>query len=199
MCRIEGCSRPVLIELRQLCTVHYEKWKRYGDPCAGGWLSEHGGRLPKPETDDPAAQEPYWRWARMRFAQKVEKVENGCWIWTGGFFYEKPYGQFSAKRNWRAHKFAYEALRGRVPEGLVLDHLCRNPACVNPSHLEPVTDVVNILRGEGPHALNARKTHCLRSHEFTPENTGTTKGGGRYCKACKRLKTAEHRARRLAG
>ena len=196
ICKIEGCGKPTLIVSRQLCSTHYEKWKRYGDPLKGRQLSENGGRLPRPTCDDPASQEPYWRWARMRFAEKIERDAAGCWNWKGGFFSGKPYGQFSAVRNWRAHRFAYAALRGPIPDGMVLDHLCRNPACVNPSHLEPVTDAVNILRGEGAHAKNARKTHCHRGHEFTPENTRMTAGGGRYCLACKRIETAKSRANR---
>jgi hypothetical protein len=75
---------------------------------------------------------------------------------------------------------------------LVLDHLCRNRRCVNPEHLEIVTSVENVMRGEGFGPKNAAKTHCDKGHEFTPENTyiRTRAQGGRECRACIRIKSA---------
>ncbi len=122
-----------------------------------------------------------------RFWAKVNKTET-CWLWTGGTSRGsgEPYGSFHPSRSVlvRAHVFAYEMLVGPVPLGLVLDHLCRVRMCCNPAHLEPVTPQVNVLRGIGPTAINAAKTHCDHGHEFTPENTGEVTAGGRYCKAC---------------
>src|SRR5690606_27636904 len=86
----------------------------------------------------------------------------------------------------RAHVASYELHVGPVPDGLVLDHLCRNRACINPSHMEPVPNRVNVLRGEGPTAVNARKTHCVNGHEFSAENTHIRPTGWRECKTCKR-------------
>lgn len=89
--------------------------------------------------------------------------------------------------------------RGSIPKGLTLDHLCRNRACVNPVHLEPVTNRVNILRGIGITAQNARKTHCKHGHPFTVENTIYKHGGGwRICKICNRARFREYSARRRA-
>jgi hypothetical protein len=110
------------------------------------------------------------------------RVVGECWEWTGARE-RKGYGRF---RSQPAHRWSYELLRGEIPEGLFLDHLCRNRACVNPWHLEPVTNRVNILRGVSFAAINAHKTHCIRGHEFTPENTYmSTKG--RNCRACMKL------------
>lgn len=84
-----------------------------------------------------------------------------------------------------AHRVAYNLLFGPDPDGLEPDHLCRNPGCVNPSHLEWVDHKENVLRGESPFALRARQTHCVNGHEFTPENTFRQHHGTRGCLACK--------------
>jgi hypothetical protein len=82
------------------------------------------------------------------------------------------------------HRVSYEAFKGPIPDGLTIDHLCRNRACVNPEHLEPVTMRVNCLRGESPAAVHARKTHCPKGHEYSAENTYRHKGNHRMCKLC---------------
>lgn len=121
-----------------------------------------------------------------RFWEKVEKAgPDECWGWTAAT-YHNGYGSFwNGQRTMRAHRFAYERLVGPIPEGLQIDHLCRNPACVNPGHLEPVTRRENILRGEGITAQQARKTHCVHGHPFDEENT-YVHPRGRTCRACNR-------------
>ena len=114
---------------------------------------------------------------------RVDKT-GACWIFTGART-DRGYGVIPvARTSVRAHRVTYEHFVGPIPAGLVLDHLCRNTSCVNPDHLEAVTQRENVLRGNAPTAANARKTHCIRGHEFTPENTYAKKGGGRACRRC---------------
>jgi hypothetical protein len=84
------------------------------------------------------------------------------------------------------HRAVYEILVGTIPEGLQLDHLCRNRACINPDHLEPVTKQENLARGNGVMAKNARKTHCKNGHEFTEQNIyrPPSRPDRRYCYMC---------------
>lgn len=114
--------------------------------------------------------------------------ENGCWVWLGCKS-NIGYGKVLIEgENTLAHRFFYLTLKGPIPEGLCLDHLCRNRACVNPDHLEPVTPGENTLRGVGPSALNRKKTHCLKGHPFDPSPVISKTGfnRGRICKICKR-------------
>ena len=113
--------------------------------------------------------------------------ENGCWIWRW-YVHSSGYGMLRSGGKARyAHRVVYEQLRGPVPEGLELDHLCRVRRCVNPDHLEPVTRSENLRRSPITFAgRNARKTHCIRGHEFTPENTLMTRNG-RNCITCAHL------------
>lgn len=98
-----------------------------------------------------------------------------------------------------AHRLAYEILVGPVPAGLTLDHLCRNRACMNPAHLEPVTMRANVLRGEAPAARQARRTHCRHGHPLIPE-PHAHRSGRRYCPICyKAYFKKRYRAERRAG
>lgn len=124
-----------------------------------------------------------------RFEAAVEKLPDapGCWLWMKAV---RPdgYGVFGPTpgRTVYAHRFSYELHRGPIPAGMVLDHLCRVRSCVNPAHLEAVTDRVNILRGVGMTALNARRTHCPRGHLLdgvTRRYTGR-QAYQRYCRRC---------------
>jgi hypothetical protein len=130
-----------------------------------------------------------------RFGAAIEKLPDvpGCWLWTKALS-TSGYGVFAPVRTRTvyAHRYSYELHRGPIPRGLVLDHLCRVPSCVNPHHLEAVTDRVNILRGTGYSARNARRTRCPKGHPLdgvTRRQHGKQKSQ-RYCLRCNRERAA---------
>lgn len=127
-----------------------------------------------------------------RLNSRTVSTDTGCLIWQGAT--TEGYGRINLNGSLRlAHRVAYEAAVGPIPEGMSLDHLCRVRACINPAHLEPVTSRTNTLRGVGVTAVNARKTHCDRGHEFTEANT-RLRGGRRYCRACVTVRNAARSA-----
>ena len=126
----------------------------------------------------------------IRFDAKLLPGPGDCWAWSGGHFQKTGYAMFSVKcadGKWRpttAHRIAWRLYRGEFDPVLELDHLCRNRACVNPWHTEPVTRRVNMLRGDHPTAILIRTGSCPYGHEMTEANTILRKTGKRECRAC---------------
>ncbi len=129
---------------------------------------------------------------QRRFLTKF-RVGDGCWEWTASVRRDG-YGQFRLDgRVVSAHRVSYGLFVGPIPEGLTLDHLCRNRLCVRPDHLEPVTLCENILRGESLPAQNARKTQCPQGHAYDEANTRIGRHGWRVCRTCHRDRERERR------
>lgn len=138
---------------------------------------------------------------QQRFSNRysVDPV-TGCWNWIAGRTSRGyasiwvPEGKTGGKKGKcvLAHIASYTWKNGPVPKGLELDHTCRNPRCVNPDHLEPVTHKVNCLRGESPMALNARKTTCPRGHQYSGAYKRTN-GLNRYCQICENIRNRKRK------
>lgn len=171
-CSVGGCSDTAAAA--GMCTLHYTRQQRHGDTDSVAFV----------KGDDEA-----------RFWSHVDRRgDDECWPWTA-YTNQKGYGIFKMPdRPHPAHRWAYEHFVGPIPEDLTIDHVkdrgCTRKDCVNfLVHLEVVTRTENTMRSGGAGAVNARKTHCIRGHEFTPSNTLIRKNGGRTCRACKKLRS----------
>lgn len=129
----------------------------------------------------------------VRFLTKIKINKKGCWEWQAGKN-KNGYGKFYFnKKTYAAHRFIFEYYHGQICPDLTIDHLCRNTYCVNTNHLEQVSVRINTLRGIGPTAVNARKTHCIHGHEFNKINTRITLEGFRACKTCLSINSRVYR------
>lgn len=165
------CSEAVFAN--GLCSAHLRRLSRHGDVNATAFV----------KGDDEA-----------RFWSHVDRRgDDECWPWKS-YKNKQGYAVFQyGDRPHPAHRWAYEHFVGPIPEGMTIDHVwangCTRRDCTNfLAHLEVVTRGENAMRGNGACAVNARKTHCIRGHEFTPSNTLVRKTGGRTCRACKKLR-----------
>lgn len=182
ICSVEDCGGTV--KARGWCNRHYARWNQTGSLDLG---VRPRGNFRKVQS----LEERFW--------PKVRKTE-GCWIWTGtkttlgyGQIYSGPGG-----RHVGAHRVSWELANGRaVPTGLHIDHLCMNPPCVNPSHLEAVTVAENTRRGYAPSvgaATQRAKGHCPQGHPYDETNTYVSPDGRRSCRACGRESMRRSRA-----
>lgn len=160
-CSVLTCER--LSIHRGWCAAHYSRWVSTGD------IRAHVPVLAR----DASTSERFWA--------KVLKLSD-CWLWVGSLG-SSGYGQFKGKP---AHRFAYTEMRGPIPDGLVLDHLCREEVCVNPWHLEPVTVHENTMRGFGPAPDLRRRSACKNGHPLEGDNLRIRPDGSRKCLACHR-------------
>lgn len=124
-----------------------------------------------------------------RLFRKFDLADDGCWLYRG-YLTDGGYSQIKVQgRAVGRHTVSYELFVGPVPDDLELDHLCRQRACFNPRHLEPVTRAENLRRSDAWAGVNSRKTHCPQSHPYD----GVNSAGARICRTCQRRAHRDHR------
>ncbi len=166
ICALVDCPNPY--EARGLCVKHYKRLRRHGDVYLDFVTTPVIERLMRAVSHVPGS------------------LESDCWV-SSLAANKNGYTRIQVKREGRtapelSHRVSYEVLVGPIPDGLVLDHLCRNPPCVNPDHLEPVTLRENFMRGEHPLAVAARTNTCLQGHSL--DDVYVNKNGSRRCRIC---------------
>lgn len=144
-------------------------------------------KAPKGKSRQPDLMQWFW--------DQVDK-SGECWTWT--FRHDKyGYGFFRiGRRHIFAHRYSYESSVGPIPDGLEIDHLCRNHICVNPAHLEPVTTRENQYRGQAPNMLLHLSGRCKRGHDVSGINAYLRPDGRIICRECDRQRHREFNARR---
>ena len=141
--------------------------------------------------------------------QYIPEPNSGCWLWIGADDGRNGYGRVNPSKygQRQAHRVMYELDKGPIPEGLVIDHKCHTPCCVNPDHMEPVTQIENMRRGRyreglalGGKASGSKKsarTHCKNGHERNKENTRLrVSDNTQECRVCAKLKERRRRLQR---
>jgi hypothetical protein len=143
-----------------------------------------------------AAEKRFWARVNKNGPAPTHRPALGpCWIWIPSPT-ANHYGRLSIDGvMFQAHRYSWEILRGEIPAGLEIDHLCRTPSCVRPDHMEIVTHKINSLRSIAPPAINAAKTECIRGHQFDTANTILRPDGKRACLICHRNASRERERR----
>lgn len=182
MCEFPGCDKKH--DAKGLCHSHYsQKWK---------------GKNLKPLHEK-------WRKRgtppRVQYCEVpclVPELDGPCHEWIR-FKTKDGYGRISVNgKDILVHRYVWEQVNGPIPEGLFVDHKCRNRACCNVNHLRVVTKKINAIENsDSPTAINAKKTHCKNGHEFNEKNTYRTKNG-RHCIVCQRNNVRRWRKRKAA-
>ena len=148
-----------------------------------------------------SVDQPYCEKVRQRIAKRIDFSECGldthCWVWQGPVSRDG-YGiiSYNSKPN-LTHRVSYIVNKGPIPEGLELDHLCRNRRCCNPDHLDPVSHKENVRRGKTGEVNSHRqrsKTECKHGHPFDAKNTYYRSRGSRGCRTCNRCQAANRKA-----
>lgn len=174
LCSVSDCERTH--QASGFCLMHYKRIRRNGHT---------GLRKPQPIADYMAERQ------RVAAAPESRPGLGACIEWIGTR-YNNGYGAVGIRTHHKqlAHRLAYELANGPIPEGMVVDHLCRNRACVNASHLEIVTNEENLRRGLGFRLRNGMDAKCIHGHDYTPENTyiNPNDPSDRRCRTCARLR-----------
>lgn len=182
----DRCGAPTWARLCRVCAGRHASG---GFICCGGYGSHTEGC----ELVGHVRQQKFWDYVAIG-------TTDECWLWQRAPIVRGGYGHFMVRlpdgawKPVRAHRLAYEMTFGPIPAGLHIDHLCSTPLCVNPKHLEAVTQAENNRRQRRP---NAEKTHCVAGHPFDGDNLYVTPStGGRVCRTCKAARRPAERARR---
>lgn len=130
---------------------------------------------------------------KERILRRVQVDDRGCWIWQR-YIDRHGYGAtgWKGKKMWLAHRAAFDAFKGAIPDGHEIDHLCGTKSCCNPEHLSAV------LRADHAKRHSSLYTHCVNGHEYTPQNTLTKANGTKGCRACNLIAVRKYQAKKRA-
>jgi hypothetical protein len=169
VCQVTDCDTKTWSDARY-CSLHYEHMRKWGK---------------------------FDRTIYDKIAEKYIIDDNGCWLWQKTMGMDGYSRITIAGKIQSLHRVMYIHAKGKIPAGLVIDHLCRVRHCINPDHLEAVTSGENVMRGIGPTARNKQKTHCIRGHELIAKNLAVSelKKGHRICKICIMIRYRKYQER----
>ena len=157
---------------------------------------EYNNYMPRKILSTEGFTPEYIEYLKSKIEERYRVSKTGCWEWTRSKI-PAGYGKMKAKKStWGVHRLYYQLVNGPVDSSLVISHLCDNPPCINPSHLEATTQWENNARGSGVSAQNLRKTHCKHGHEYTSENTRVRISKNHPRRTCRTCDLAQDRERK---